>query len=77
MPTPGLCREGVSARPRVRLPAPFRKPGGQLQRSAEHDVVAAVHLVGLDAETLAGVAAGPLGREQAVVPPTASTTVSA
>jgi hypothetical protein len=43
------------------------QPFGQLARAAEADVVAAVHLVGLDAQSLAGVPARPLGREHAVV----------
>jgi hypothetical protein len=38
-----------------------------LERPAERDVVAAVDLVGLDAEALAGVTPRPRGREHAVV----------
>jgi hypothetical protein len=36
-----------------------REPFGQLQRSAQRDVVAAVDLIGLDPEALAGVTARP------------------
>src|SRR5688500_3093743 len=55
-------------------PRPLRnRPGvsveafGELARSAERHVVAAGHLVGLDAETLVGVAPRPGGREHPVV----------
>jgi hypothetical protein len=40
---------------------------GELARPAEGDVVAAVDLVGLDAEPFVGVAARPGGGEHAVV----------
>src|SRR5919106_3442165 len=43
------------------------EPLGELARPAERDVVAAVHLVGCDAEPLAGMAARPGGGEEAVL----------
>jgi hypothetical protein len=43
------------------------EPVGQLARAAETDVVAAVHLVGVDVEALAGVASRPPHWDHAVV----------
>jgi Luciferase-like monooxygenase len=63
----GVIREGPATAASWNAGGVCRQPMGQLPGAAQRDVVAAVHLVGIDAETLTCVPARPCGREHAVV----------
>jgi hypothetical protein len=68
-PPVGAPRSAGSSRARglLSLVGVGDEPVGQLARTAEADVVAAVHLVGVDAEAVAYAAACPYRREHAIV----------